>query len=156
MESLWPVERLDDLLPLVDFLVLCVPLTPQTRAMIDAAVLAKMKPGAVLVNVARGPLVVESELVAALESGRLAGAVMDVTDPEPLPPSSKLWDMPQVIITPHVGGQAAWRNDKITDMFCRNLVRWKQGKPMINFLGDKRLGFPVRGGGYPLWGDRGV
>ena len=72
MESLWPVERLDDLLPLVDFLVLCVPLTPQTRAMIDAAVLAKMKPGAVLVNVARGPLVVESELVAALESGGLA------------------------------------------------------------------------------------
>ena len=105
--------------------------------MIDAAVLAKLKPGAVLVNVARGPLVVESDLVAALESGRLAGAVMDVTDPEPLPSRSKLWEIPQVIITPHVGGQAAWRNDKITDLFCRNLVRWKQGKPLINFLSDK-------------------
>ena len=92
-----------------------------------------MKPGAVLVNVARGPLVVESDLVAALESGHLAGAVMDVTEQEPLPPSSKLWDLPQVIITPHVGGQAAWRNDKITDLFCRNLVRWKQGQPLINF-----------------------
>jgi phosphoglycerate dehydrogenase-like enzyme len=156
VESLWPAERLDEMLPLVDFLILCVPLTPKTQHMIDAAALARMKPGAVLVNVARGPLVVESDLVAALQSGRLAGAVLDVTDPEPLPPSSKLWDLPQVIVTPHVGGQAAWRNDKITDLFCRNLVRWKQGKPLINFLCDKQLGFPIRGGGYPLWGDRGV
>ena len=154
VEELWPAERLDELLPLVDFLILCVPLTPQTRRMIDAAALAKMKPGAVLVNVARGPLVVESDLVAALESGRLAGAVMDVTDPEPLPPASKLWEMPQVIITPHVGGQAAWRNDKITELFCRNFVRWKEGKPLINFLCDKRLGFPIRGGGFPLWVDQ--
>src|SRR5262249_46781589 len=137
VESLWPVERLDDMLPLVDFLILCVPLTPKTKQMIDAAVLSKMKPGAVLVNVARGSLVVERDLVAALESGRLAGAVMDATDPEPLPPCSKLWEMPQVIITPHVGGQAGWRNDKITDLFCRNIVRWKQGKPLINYLHDK-------------------
>ena len=57
-----------------------------------------------------------------------------------------------IIITPHVGGQAQWRNDKITDLFCQNLVRWKQGRPLINFLSDKRLGFPIRGGGYPLWG----
>ena len=73
VESLWPAERLDELLPLVDFLVLSVPLNPTTRGMIDAAAIAKMKPGAVLVNVARGPLVVESDLVAALESGHLAG-----------------------------------------------------------------------------------
>ncbi len=85
--------------------------------------------------------------------GDLAGAVMDVTEQEPLPASSKLWDLPQAIITPHVGGQARWRNDKITDLFCRNLVRWKEGRPLINFLADKRLGFPIRGGGYPLWGE---
>jgi phosphoglycerate dehydrogenase-like enzyme len=151
VESLWPAERLDDLLPLVDFLILCVPLNSATRGMIDAAALEKMKPGAVLVNVARGPLVVENDLVAALESGHLAGAVMDVTEHEPLPPSSKLWDLPQVIITPHVGGQAAWRNDKITDLFCQNLARWREGQPLINFLSDKRLGFPVRGGGNPLF-----
>jgi len=156
VESLWPAQRLDELLPLVDFLVLCVPLNPTTRSMIDARAIEKMKPGAVLVNVARGPLVVESDLVAGLESGRLAGAVMDVTEPEPLPPASKLWDLPQVIITPHVGGQASWRNDKITDLFCRNLVRWKQGQPLINFLADKGLGFPIRGGGYPIWGDAGI
>ncbi len=106
VESLWPAQRLDEMLPLVDFLVLSVPLNRTTRGMIDAAALEKMKPGAVLVNVARGPLVVESDLVAALESGHLAGAVMDVTEQEPLPASSKLWDLPQVIITPHVGGQA--------------------------------------------------
>jgi len=153
VESLWPAQRLDDLLPLIDFLVLSVPLNSTTQGMIDAAMMKKMQPGAVLVNVARGPLVVERDLVAALESGHLAGAVMDVTEQEPLPASSKLWDFPQVIITPHVGGQAAWRNDKITDLFCRNLVRWKQAAPLINFLADKRLGFPVRGGGYPLWGD---
>jgi D-3-phosphoglycerate dehydrogenase len=153
VESLWPAERLDDLLPLVDFLILCVPLNSTTRRMIDAVAIEKMKPGAVLVNVARGPLVVEGDLVGALESGHLAGAVMDVTEQEPLPESSKLWDFPQVIITPHVGGQAAWRNDKITDLFCRNLVRWEEGKPLINFLADKRLGFPVRGGSYPLWGE---
>jgi D-3-phosphoglycerate dehydrogenase len=124
--------------------------------MINAAVLSRLKPGAVLVNVARGSLVAEDDLVAALESGRLAGAVMDVTEPEPLPPESKLWEMPQVIITPHVGGQAGWRNDKITDLFCRNLVRWKQGKPLINYLAEKKLGFPIRGGGFPLWGEPGV
>lgn len=153
VESLWPAQRLDELLPLVDFLVLSVPLNPATRGMIDAAAMKKMKAGAVLVNVARGPLVVERDLVAALESGHLAGAVMDVTEQEPLPASSRLWDLSQVIITPHVGGQARWRNDKITDLLCRNLVRWRQGQPLINFLADKRLGFPIRGGGYPLWGD---
>jgi phosphoglycerate dehydrogenase-like enzyme len=153
VESLWPVERTDELLPLVDFLVLCVPLNAATRGMVNAVAIQKMKPGAVLVNVARGPLVVECDLVAALECGHLAGAVMDVTEEEPLPESSRLWDLPQVILTPHVGGQAAWRNDKITELFCKNLVRWKEGKPLINFLADKRLGFPIRGGGYPLWGE---
>ena len=112
-----------------------------------------MKPGALLVNVARGPLVVEADLVAALASGRLAGAAMDVTDPEPLPPESKLWEMPQVMITPHVGGQAAWRNDNITELFCRNLPRWQAKLPLVNHVSDKRLGFPIRGRDYPLWGD---
>ncbi|MGD0898556.1 MAG: D-2-hydroxyacid dehydrogenase [Thermoguttaceae bacterium] len=153
VEALWPASRLDDLLAAVDILVLCLPLGPSTRGIINAAALAKMKPGALLVNVARGPLVVEADLVAALRNGRLAGAVMDVTEAEPLPPQSPLWDMPQVIITPHVGGQAAWRNDKITDLFCRNLHRWQKGLPLVNYLVDKRLGFPIRGAGYPLWGE---
>jgi D-3-phosphoglycerate dehydrogenase len=137
----------------VDFQVLCLPLNDSTRGIIDAAALAKMKPGALLANMARGPLVVTDALIASLESGHLAGAVMDVTDPEPLPPSNRLWDFPNVIITPHVGGQSSWRIDNMTKLFCRNLKRWQAGLPLINYLSDKRLGFPIRGGGAPLWGE---
>jgi len=153
VEALWPADRLDDLLAAVDVLALCVPLNDATRGMIDAEKLAKMKPGALLVNVARGPLVVEPDLVAALDAGRLAGAVMDVTDPEPLPPASRLWALPNVIITPHVGGQSSWRIDTMTELFCRNLRRRQAGLPLINYLADKRLGFPIRGGGAPIWGE---
>ena len=153
VEALWPADRLDDLLAACDIVVLCVPLNDTTRGMLDATTLAKMKPGALLVNVARGPLVVEAHLVDALESGHLAGAVMDVTEVEPLAPESKLWDMPNVIITPHVGGQSALRIDNMTNMFCQNLRRWQAGLPLINFLSDKRLGFPVRDGKTPIWGE---
>jgi phosphoglycerate dehydrogenase-like enzyme len=151
VETLWPADRLDDLLPPADFLVLSLPLYAETKDLIDAAALAKMKPGSVLVNMARGPIVVHDDLVAALASGHIAGAVMDVTEPEPLHPTSPLWDMPNVIITPHVGGQAAWRIDRMTDLFCQNLERWQAGLPLINYLSDKNLGFPIRGGGYPIW-----
>ncbi len=153
IEALWPADRLDDLLARADVVVLSLPLNEMTRGMIDASALARMKSDALLVNVARGPLVVEADLVAALSQGRLAGAVMDVTDPEPLPPTSKLWELPRVIITPHVAGQSAWRIDNMTNLFCRNLRRWQAGQPLINYLADKRLGFPIRGTGTPIWGD---
>jgi len=153
VETLWPADRLDELLAEVDTLILCVPLNDNTRGMINARAMARMKPGTLLVNVARGPLVVTNDLIDALESGHLAGAVMDVTEPEPLPPEHPLGDLPQVIITPHVGGQAAWRIDKMTDLFCRNLKRSQQGLPLINYLSNKELGFPIRGAGYPLWGE---
>ena len=138
----------------MDILVLCLPLNDSTRGIIDAAKLAKLKPSALLANMARGPLVVTADLAAALHGGRLAGAVMDVTDPEPLPVDSPLWEMPNVIITPHVAGQSGWRIDNMTKLFCRNLRRWQAGLPLVNYLVDKRLGFPIRGGGYPLWGER--
>jgi phosphoglycerate dehydrogenase-like enzyme len=153
VEALWPADRLDDLLAAVDILVLCLPLNDATRGIIDAKKIAAMRPGGLLVNVARGPLVVTDDLIAALDTGHLAGAVMDVTDPEPLPPDNRLWGFSNVIITPHVGGQAAWRIDAMTRLFCRNLRRWQEGLPLVNFLADKRLGFPIRGGGYPLWGE---
>ena len=153
VETLWPADRLDDLLAAVDILVLCLPLNDSTRGIIGKASLAKMQRGALLANVARGPLVVTADLVAALRSGHLAGAVMDVTEPEPLPPDSPLWDLPNVIITPHVGGQSSWRIDNMTQLFCRNLRRWRAGLPLVNYLSDKRLGFPIRGGGSPLWGE---
>ena len=151
VEALWPADRLDSLLSEADFLILCLPLNDSTRGLIDAAALSKMKRGSLLVNVARGPLVVTDDLIDALDAGRPAGAVMDVVDPEPPPPECRLWEMPNVIITPHVGGQSAWRIDNMTTMFCQNLQRWRAGLPLINYLSDKRLGFPIRGGDYPLY-----
>ncbi len=153
VESLWPADRLDDLLAVVDFLILCLPLNDSTKYLFNAERLAKMKPGALLVNVARGAIVNTDDLVTALQSGHLAGAVMDVTDPEPLPTDDPLWNLPNVIITPHVGGQSSWRIDNMTRLFCRNLRRWQVGLPLINYLSDKQLGFPIRGGGFPLWGE---
>lgn len=150
-EALWPPEGLDELLARSDIVVLCLPLNEMTRGMFDARTIGRMKPGALLANMARGPLVVTADLVAALRSGHLAGAVLDVTDPEPLPPDHELWELPNVIITPHVGGQSALRADNMTRMFCANLRRWLAGKPLINLLEDKRLGFPIRRPGALLW-----
>ncbi len=95
---------LPDLLTRADVLVLCAPLTDQTRGLIDAAALARMKPGAILINVARGPLVVEKALIGALASGHLGGAALDVFDTQPLPPDHPLMRLPNVILTPHMAG----------------------------------------------------
>jgi D-3-phosphoglycerate dehydrogenase len=143
VEALWPAERLDDLLRQSDYVILAAPLTNETRGMINARTLRLMKPNAFLINVARGALVVERDLIAALESGHLAGAGVDVTEIEPLPPESKLWQQPQVIITPHVGGQSRTRIDDMTNFFCENLRRWRASEPLLNLV-DKRLGYPRR------------
>jgi phosphoglycerate dehydrogenase-like enzyme len=143
VDALWPAERLHDLLRSVEVVFLCAPLTSQTRGIIDEQALAAMQPGSILINVARGPLVVESALVAALESGHLAAAALDVTEQEPLPPTSRLWSFPNVIITPHVGGQSRFRIDQMTDFFCENLRRYQAGQPLLNLV-DKQLGFPPR------------
>ncbi len=153
VDELWPADKLDQLLSQSDFVVLCLPLNAMTRGIITGEKLDLMAPHAVLANMARGPLVVTEDLVDRLEKGRIAGAVMDVTDPEPLPVDSRLWDLPNVIITPHVGGQSSWRIDNMTKLFCENLRRWQTGEPLVNFLTDKHLGFPIRGAGYPLWTD---
>jgi D-3-phosphoglycerate dehydrogenase len=143
VESLWPADRLDEMLGQVDFLFLAAPLTEVTRGMIDRRAFSKMRPGAVLINVARGPLVVEADLVEALLSGKLSAAGLDVTEVEPLPASSPLWQLPNVVITPHVGGQSRARIDQMTDFFCENLRRFRSGEPLNNLV-DKTLGYPVR------------
>jgi len=139
--ELWPADRLVDLLSEVDILILCVPLNAQTQGMIDADCLARLRPGSILINVARGLVVVESALVTALQSRRIAGAGLDVTEVEPLPKESPLWDLPNVIITPHVGAQSHRRIDDTTDFFCGNLERFLAGRPLRNRV-DKQLGFP--------------
>jgi D-3-phosphoglycerate dehydrogenase len=141
VEFLGPPESLPTVLEQSDVVFLCPPLTRQTRNMIDAAALAQMKRGAILVNVGRGPLVVEDALVDALESGHLDSAALDVTPEEPPAASSRLWAAPRLIITPHVAGQSARRIDAMTDFFCDNLSRHFAGLPLRNLV-DKRLGFP--------------
>lgn len=141
VESLWPAHRLQDVLPLVDILILCVPLNDTTHHMIDGVALSRMKRGALLINVARGAVVAEDDLVEALESGQLAGAGVDVTEVEPLPAESRLWELPNVLITPHVGAQSANRTDNTTSLICENLRRYLSGEPLWNIV-DKRLGYP--------------
>jgi D-3-phosphoglycerate dehydrogenase len=139
--ELLPADALDEMLPRVDILILAAPLNDITRNMINAARLAKLPRGAILINMARGGLVVEDDLVAAIESGQLAGAGLDVTATEPLPPESPLWELKNTIITPHVGGQAATRIDDMTNFFCDNLARYLAGRPLRNLV-VKELGFP--------------
>jgi len=141
--ELLPADKLDEMLPLVDVLILCLPLNEQTRWIIDGNKLQKMKPGSILLNMARGKLVVEEDLVAALEYGPLYAAAADVAAEEPLPPTSKLWDLPNMLITPHVAGQSARRIDNMTNFFCENLKCYLNGEPLRNLV-DKRLGFPLR------------
>ena len=142
VDELLPENQFGKVLAQSDVVILCVPLTDETRGMIDAAALQQMKPSSLLVNVARGPVVCESDLVAALQDGVIAGAGLDVTEVEPLAPESPLWEMSNVVITPHVGAQSARRVPDTVDLFCENVMRFQAGRPLINQV-DKRLGFPV-------------
>jgi len=135
-------DQLDWLLAESDIVILCVPLNEQTQGLIAWPQLVRMKRGAILINVARGSVVVERDLVVALTSGQLAGAGLDVTEVEPLPADSPLWDLQTVIITPHVGAQSAKRADDTTDLICENLRRYLSGRPLFNLV-DKRLGYPT-------------
>lgn len=141
VDQLWPADRLDDLLQQSDIVILTLPLNATTKGLFDAERIASMRKGSYLINVARGAIVVEQALVDALAAGHLRGAGLDVTENEPLAPSSLFWDDPKVIITPHVGAQSARRNDDATDLACLNLRRFLAGEMPYNHV-DKRLGFP--------------
>lgn len=136
------IDSLDDLLAESEVLILGVPLNAETHHLLNRERIARMRPGAVLINVARGPVVDETALVEALQSGKIAAAGLDVTEVEPLPDSSPLWSMDQVLITPHVGAQAASRNDDATKLFCVNLHRRSRGEPLLNAV-DKQAGYPT-------------
>lgn len=136
----YPMERLGEALAGADYVVLAAPLTPQTRGMIDAAALERMRPSARLVNVGRGGLVAEDDLVEALRAGRIAGAALDVFEDEPLPASSPLWDMPGVIVSPHMSGDVVGWRDELVRLFADNLGRYVSGRPLRNVV-DKRLGY---------------
>jgi len=131
----WPLSRLRELLPLVDWLVLALPLTSETRGILSAEAIARMKPGACVLNVGRGDLVDEPALVKALESGALGGAGLDVFAEEPLAPESPLWGLPNVIVTPHSSGTTPANYPRATAIFVENLRRWRKGEALVNEVG---------------------
>jgi phosphoglycerate dehydrogenase-like enzyme len=134
------IERLDDVLAEADHVAIALPLTGETRGLFSAARLERMKPGAYLYNVGRGGLVVHAALLEALRSGRLAGAGLDVTDPEPLPPDSALWHEPGVIVTAHSSGNTPYSFERYRALLVDNLGRWSRGEPLRNVV-DVRLGY---------------
>jgi phosphoglycerate dehydrogenase-like enzyme len=132
VDKVRPSRFLGDLLPVAHAVVVTLPLTDQTRGLIDAAAIARMRSDAVLVNVGRGGVVDEQALVQGLERGRPAGAVLDVFATEPLPPDSPLWIMPNVVISPHTAALSLRENARIVALFTENLKRYLRGDELLS------------------------
>jgi phosphoglycerate dehydrogenase-like enzyme len=128
-----PFASLPALLPWAEVVVLTVPMTDETRGLVDAAFLAALPDGALVVNVARGPVVVTDDLVAEVSTGRLRAA-LDVTDPEPLPPDHPLWTCPGVLVTPHVGGDTSAFLPRARRLVEAQVRRYVTGQPLANVI----------------------
>lgn len=131
-DQVLPPAALDGLLPTCDWLVIACPLTPETRNLIDARRLALMKPGAGIANIARGEVIDEAALVDALKARRLRHAYLDVFNTEPLPQESSLWDLPNVLISPHNAGASTGTYARGVEIFLRNLENYLLGRGMTN------------------------
>jgi phosphoglycerate dehydrogenase-like enzyme len=140
VDEMFPPERIHEVLAQSDFVVLGLPLTPDTEDLFDEQMLGAMKPGSWLINVARGRLVDERALIRALTEGPLGGAVLDTFRDEPLPPSSPLYDLPNVIATPHTSWSSGRVLDRSIELFCDNLRRYRAGEPLRNVV-DPGLGY---------------
>jgi phosphoglycerate dehydrogenase-like enzyme len=127
-----PVDHLDEALSGADLLVVCCPLTPQTRGLVGHRQLSLLRPDAIVTNIGRGPVIDETALLAALESGRLGGAVLDVFDTEPLPADSRFWTLPNVLVSPHSASTASNENARLVQLFTDNLRRFLDGRPLLN------------------------
>jgi phosphoglycerate dehydrogenase-like enzyme len=141
--------ELPRLLPEADWVVSAAPLTDETADMFDAAAFGRMKRGARFINVGRGPLVVEDDLLAALHEGRLGGAALDVFREEPLRKDSPLWQAPGLLVSPHMSADThGWLQD-LAEVFLSNFDRWVTGRPLLNIV-DKKLGYvPVAAADIP-------
>jgi len=138
-----PIRSSNDLVGVaadVDLLVLAVPLTPATTALVDAEVLAALGPRGFVANVGRGPTIVEADLIDALRSGGIAGAALDVFEIEPLPAGSPLWSMPNVLVSPHMSGDYVGFEVDMMKVFTDNLERWRRGEPLLNVV-DPAVGY---------------
>lgn len=137
---------LEAVLAEADYVVVAAPLTSETKGMFGAAAFARMKPTARLINVGRGPIVDEDALLAALRSKRIAGAALDVFTDEPLPADHPFWDLPGVIVSPHMSGDFAGCQAALAELFRENFARWRRGESLLNVV-DKRRGYvPTRAG----------
>jgi phosphoglycerate dehydrogenase-like enzyme len=138
--EVWPVSRLYEMLGRSDVVVISAPYTPESHHLIDAEALAAMKPDAYLIVVSRGGILDEDALAMAMRNGKLAGAALDVAEKEPLPPESPLWDVPNLIITPHLAGASGPKEQRVMQIFHDNLIRYAKGEPLVNVV-DKRAGY---------------
>jgi phosphoglycerate dehydrogenase-like enzyme len=132
--------QLNELLAASDYILVAAPLTPETRGLIGEAAFAAMKPNAVLINLGRGPVVVEAQLVRALRERRIRGAVLDVFDEEPLPAGHPLWSLDNVLLSPHTADHTDTWLQEAVDLFLENYRRFAAGEPLLNVT-DKRLGY---------------
>lgn len=133
-ERFYDLSELHTLLPACDMLVLSLPLSAQTHHLLGQAEFALMRRHAFLVNIGRGPLIDHEALVVALQTRRIGGAALDVTEPEPLPADSPLWSLENAIITPHISGMSAYYDDRVVELFCENLRRYLGDQPLLNLV----------------------
>jgi D-2-hydroxyacid dehydrogenase (NADP+) len=140
VEKLYPLDKLHEVIPAVDALVVTVPLTERTRGLIGATELALLKPSAYFFVISRGGILDEDALIAALREKRIAGAGLDVTAIEPLPPESPLWELDNLIVSPHVSAHSVQTMDLMWQIIVENIGHFIRGEPLINTV-DKRLGY---------------
>jgi phosphoglycerate dehydrogenase-like enzyme len=139
-DQVYTAAQIDEVLPQADFVLLCAPLTPTTRGIINAARLAKMKRDAYLINVSRGPLIVEDDLIDALKKKRIGGAALDVFIQEPLPSRSAFWRLDNVLITPHTASFTEQLWERHYQHIVENMKRFLAGQPLLNEV-DKQRGY---------------
>jgi D-2-hydroxyacid dehydrogenase (NADP+) len=140
VDKIGGIGDIREFLKVSDFVVDCLPATPETKGLFDLKMFKKFKKGSFFVNIGRGDTVVEKDLIAALKTGLIAGAGLDVFEVEPLPDSSPLWKMDNVIITPHSSGWSPKYIDRMIEIFCKNLEAYLKKKPMPNLV-DKKPGY---------------
>jgi phosphoglycerate dehydrogenase-like enzyme len=138
--EVWGLDRLPELFERSDVVVVTAPLTPESRLMIGADLLGRMKPTAYFIVVSRGGIVDEAALADALRNGTIAGAGLDVFEEEPYPSSGPLWDIPNLIMTPHLAGASTQKDRRCVEIFRDNIVRFQRGEPLVNLV-DKRSGY---------------
>jgi phosphoglycerate dehydrogenase-like enzyme len=132
VDEMHPPSKLRELLPRADWIVIACPLTKETRNLIDADAFKRMKKGARLINIGRGEVIDENALIESIRSGRLGGAHLDALTQEPLPADSPLWDLPNVIISPHNASASTGNEPRAAEMFIANFGHWARGEPMFN------------------------